>query len=367
MAKSSTRIALLAGDETIDIKVIYCLHQVFKNIYIISNNEKSILRYTRYKKKFTYIPWSDKAEGQEKNIAEINNFCDENAIDFILFGDCNSSNFLDKYKDRFKSLKFFPTLARNTLENMDHKWLFSQILMKEGISTPHTLYIDTPEKLDFSKQEYIEKQIGYPLIVKPILSDGSLGVRKINNFEELRNHVFEKNAYNDLPLVIQKYIVGTDGGYSYLAVDGKVLAHSVQILKQEDELEFIRHTEIEELGSKIVELFKYNGAGNIDLRIESGTGKVYIFECNPRYWRSVNAAMWCGLNFPEQMVKRITGEKFEDAEALGHYTTAGKKIKSFIKKPWRYFSMSKNDRKDIWYNLLDIVPHFVVLWRHLKK
>lgn len=367
MAKSSTKIALLAGDDTIDIKVIYCLFQVFSNIYIISNREESILKYTRYKKKFTYIPWTNKAENQEKILADMKGFCEENEIEFLLFGDCKSSNFLDRYKDRFTNQKFFPTLAEKTLEHMDQKWLFSQTLMEEGISTPHSLYIDTSEKLDLSNKGYIAEQIGYPLIVKPVLSDGSLGVRKINSFEELQNHVFGRNAYNDLPLIIQKYIEGVDGGYSYLAVDGEVLAFSVQLVKHEDELEFVHHPEIEELGSKIVKHFKYNGAGNIDLRIDSNTGKVYIFECNPRYWRSVNAAMWCGLNFPEQMVKRITGEAFENSVALGDYTSAGKKIKTFIKKPWLYFSMSKNDRKDIWYNLSDIMPHIVLLWRRFKR
>ena len=325
------QIALLAGDETIDYKVLFCLNKINKNIHIISNDENSILKHSRYKKKFVYIPWSENADKGQSNAEDVKAFCDKNNIDVIFTGDCNSGIFLDRNKEIFSNQKFYPPLDHETLLHVDHKWNFSKTLMREGISTPHTIYLDKPEQVDLSQEAFIEQEIGYPLIAKPALGDDSLGVTKIENFDQLRDHVLGKNSYSELPLIVQQYIEGNDAGYSFLAKDGDVLIQSIQLVINEDELEFRHHQGIEDIGKKIVKLFNYNGAGNIDVRIDSSTGQVYVFELNPRFWRSVTASMWRGANFPKKMLNVTRGQEYDYLTTEGKYTLPGKKIKNVLK------------------------------------
>jgi hypothetical protein len=42
---------------------------------------------------------------------------------------------------------------------------------------------------------------------------------------------------------------------------------------------------------------------NVDARIEKGTGKVFLLESNPRFWRSLAASVWCGLNFVSEWLE----------------------------------------------------------------
>ena len=46
----------------------------------------------------------------------------------------------------------------------------------------------------------------------------------------------------------------------------------------------------------------YHGVMNVDARIEQGTGRVWLFEANPRYWRSLAASVWAGMNFAAENI-----------------------------------------------------------------
>ncbi|MEZ5757094.1 MAG: ATP-grasp domain-containing protein [Emcibacteraceae bacterium] len=364
--KSSLKVALLAGMESIDFKVLYCLYREFNNIYVISNDKESILKSSRYKKKYIYIPWSAKSEDQENNIAAIKDFFDENGVDFIITGGCDSSIFLDKYKDSFPNQKFFPTLDYKTLQQIDHKWTFTEKLVKEDIPTPKTFYIDKESKIDETSRKRIEQEIGFPLMVKPVLSDGSLGVRKIKSFDALRDHIFGEHAYNDFPLVIQKFVEGSDASFCYLALNGEVLHFCIKVFLNEDEVEYYDHPEIEALGRKIIKFYKMTGPGNFDIRIDKHTGKIYVIECNPRFWRSVTASMWCGLNYPEAMIRKTMGLEYNAERPMGNYILTGKKVKMLARKPWKYFSFSKSEKEEIWFNLTDIGPQLALFMRRFK-
>lgn len=357
--KLKTKIVFLCGDDIIDFKVLYCLYFAFPEIHIISNNSGSVLKFSRYKKKFTFVPWSALDKDQMLAVASIKEYLIDNSIDFIMTGGSESSAFLNKYKSDFDFVKTFPTMDSAKLEQIDNKWQFAQILMSKGISTPATLYIDSKDAVSSANKTFIENKFKFPLIVKPVHGDGGQGVCKIANFEELQEHILGDHSYNSLPLIIQDFIDGYDIDLSFIAQDGVVLSQAVQRWTDEDVLEFCRHDEIELLGEKIIRLFDYNGAGHFDMRIDYKSGKAYVIECNPRFWRSITAAMWAGLNFAETAVNSGMGLPYKKEGANGQYIMPGKKIRTMIKRPWLYFSFPKLYRKEVWYILSDPLPHFM--------
>jgi predicted ATP-grasp superfamily ATP-dependent carboligase len=57
------------------------------------------------------------------------------------------------------------------------------------------------------------------------------------------------------------------------------------------------------MAGRIATATDYDGVMNVDARIESATGNVYLSESNPRFWRSLSASVWCGVNFVEECLR----------------------------------------------------------------
>lgn len=359
---SQVNVAFLSGDEVIDFKVLYCLYRAYPNIHIICNDEKSLIKYSRYKKSFEYVPWSISETGQEEIAINIRDYCDKSNINIIVTGGTESAVFLHNYRHLFTGQKLFPTVDGKIIENTDNKWLFAEHLMEKGISTPFTMLIDNKGAVSDEQEKEIGEKIGFPLIVKPVHGDGGLGVRLIHDFEQLQDHVNGSHPYNDLPLIIQQYIDGWDIDHSFISRDGKIFTYAVQRWIEETALDFCKNEQIEKLAERIVETFDYSGPGHFDMRIDYENGKAYVLELNPRFWRSVPAAMWAGLNMVEAAVNETLGLEYKREGASGVYDLPGQKIKGLIKKPWTYFSLSKADRQEIWFILTDPLPQLAAFF-----
>ena len=355
--KPQTRIALISGDEVIDLKVLYCLFFAFPNIHIISNNSNSALRYSRYKKAFTCIPWEAGADDQENVIDKMKQYFNDHSIEVVMTGGSDSIVFLHEVKKHFTNQMIIPTMSEERLVDIDNKWTFATRLLSAGLPTPATLLIDSINDVDTSKRALIEEEIGFPLIVKPTMRDGSEGVVKIESFAALRKYILDGGEYAQLPLIVQEFVDGYDIDSSFIASKGEILSIAVQRWTSDSVLEFCRNEEIENISCLIANIYQYDGPGHLDMRVSQNTGKLYVLECNPRFWRSVTAAMWQGLNFAEAAVNATMGEPCRQSGATGSYLMPGKKVKAILKRPWRYLSLSKMAKKELCYVLADPLPH----------
>jgi predicted ATP-grasp superfamily ATP-dependent carboligase len=60
---------------------------------------------------------------------------------------------------------------------------------------------------------------------------------------------------------------------------------------------------MQEIAEKICRASGYNGVMNLDVRLESHTGHVYLIESNPRFWATLASTVACGLNFAAESLK----------------------------------------------------------------
>jgi len=365
MTKSDIKILFLSGNAELNLKVLYCLYPVFNNIHIVANKADSILKYSRYKKKFEYIPWSSDAEEQEECISKLQRYCDDHQIEVILPGDMPASGYLYRFQGAFERQKIFPVMAGEELEKIDNKWLFAQELLKEGLLTPLTMLIDTPDAINETNRKAIEEKIGFPLIIKPLFGESSHGVEVIKTFNDLKEHVLGDKPFSDLPQIIQTYVDGYDVGFSVIADKGKIHTMTVQLVKQADVLDYCSHKDVEVLGEKMVKFLNYSGAANFCMRIDYNTGEIYVLECNPRFWFTIPGAMWQGLNFPEAAVNYTAGKTYKKTGAIGKFRVPGLLIRMLLKKPWLYFTLTKNERNGLWHPILDPIPQLVKALRNL--
>jgi hypothetical protein len=136
----------------------------------------------------------------------------------------------------------------------------------------------------------------------------SAGVVVVRDEAAWRQLILDNPSYRHAPLMAQRHVAGSDVGINLLAIDGELDAIAVQrrIDPSHDgsAVEFFADDTLEEIGRLVARKSGYTGVMNLDARIDDRSGKAWLLEANPRFWRSLSASVWCGMNFVERCVVR---------------------------------------------------------------
>lgn len=260
-------------------------------ISAISRN-RSFLKWSRYVNNFAVIDFSK----MDKNcLKKINEFCTEKNIDIIIPSDIESSFFLSKFKNNL-ICKTFPIADKKNLEILNNKWLFYNFLLNLNILTPGTVLINREKDKKNIKGGFME----FPVILKPLNKGGGEGVEKIEDQNQLLK-VILSSKYSQL--IKQKFIAGQDIDLSVLAINGKIIAHTIQIRKKEG-IEFLEDKKILDIGKKIISKLRYNGLVHFDMR-KDFQNSIYMVEANPRIWASIVASLIIGTDFIGMGLKKV--------------------------------------------------------------
>jgi hypothetical protein len=184
------------------------------------------------------------------------------------------------------------------LDVLDDKWRFHHLCNQLALPTPETLYVESKHEINFDSAG---QTLGLPFFVKPVNSAQSRGAYAISSREEFCHLILHDPGYDYGPLLLQRLVRGTDVCVSIFSVQGQLRAIATQRRKPpyqvDSPIEFFHLPKFERMVQKICEATGYEGLMHIDARLEADTGQLWLFEANPRYWRSMSAATWAGLNF----------------------------------------------------------------------
>lgn len=198
-------------------------------------------------------------------------------------------------------IKCSPCPDLPTLEMLDDKWAFHGFCELNGLTVPASQRVNSKHALDFASV-FIE--LGLPFVVKPTNCSGSQGVQIIRSEAQFRETILDNPAYNFAPLVVQQFIEGEDIDLSILAIHGKPACVAIQ-QAHGNNVTFLPNSHLENLASLICQASGFHGVMHVDARIERQTGKVFLIECNPRFWATLTATVWCGLNFLETSLRPL--------------------------------------------------------------
>jgi predicted ATP-grasp superfamily ATP-dependent carboligase len=253
------------------------------------------LRLTNMTRECIYVGLD--GNNDESVISAINRLAELEPNQVAIPSDCTGSRVLDRIRDRVKAT-LIPMPNASMLECFDDKWRFYEFCKKHGLNVPPTQLNVSKDKLDFPKMAL---ELGLPFVIKPLNQQGSSGVRVIHSADEYRQKILNDDIYQFAPLIAQQYIEGVDVGVNLLSIHGRVMAIAVQQRafpqRPGAKIEFMSNSYLENAAETICKASGYHGVMNIDARIEKITGKVFLFESNPRFWVSLSASVWCGLNF----------------------------------------------------------------------
>jgi len=215
-----------------------------------------------------------------------------NEIDAALLSS-GLDDFLDvlfELNDMIPILGNHPNVIKKTREKME----FFQELERLGIPHPETAIAE-----NFEETRKKSKDIGYPVLVKPLRGFGGAGIRKVLDTRELER-AFRNASTIDEKVLIQEYIPGTPASASLISsTNGAItLTLNEQLLGvnkvgQEEPFGYCGNvvplvatravtSRCKHIAERIALHFGLVGSNGIDLVI-SKEGIPYVVEVNPRF------------------------------------------------------------------------------------
>ena len=207
----------------------------------------------------------------------VSDLCKAENIDIVLSGVEENIVALEKQRKNLKELgiPFFGT-PLHLLEIGNNKLKTCEWLKNNGLNYPRYAKATEPQEV-----EKLIKEVGFPLIAKPIQGKGSQGIFKINSQEQLKSLVLENYVLQEIiGTGDQEYTVGCyidkNKNFKGMIIMQRWLKHGTTFKAMIVENDAIR-TECE----RICEKFKAEGPLNIQLRMQNG--KPVCFELNVRF------------------------------------------------------------------------------------
>lgn len=254
--------------------------------------------------------------GDARFVQLVNRIAEGNPHVILIPADCDAIRLANRVGGAL-NVRTTPIPSLQTLDMFDNKWSFYQFCSRLGLPVPDTIHFASKAAMDF---EAIVSRIGLPFVVKPLDRAGSTGVHVVRNADDFRASILDNAEYDYGALIAQRFIRGDDVDVSFLSMQGKVSAVAVQRASG-SRIVFLPHPRLEAMASALSAASGYHGVMHVDARVEEGTGKVWLIESNPRYWASLTASVWCGLNFVAESIVPASRESGPRALTTGSAST----------------------------------------------
>lgn len=220
---------------------------------------------------------------------------------------------LAKHRDEFEKMGIVVLAPyEETAKLCFNKYDMYHFLTENQINTVKTY--GTYE--EFMK-DYEKGKITLPVFVKPRTGSGSVGARRVDSLEVLR-----QATEADTSLIIQELMVGEDLdadvyvdtiSHQPVAIFSKRKlsttiggANKTISFKDEKLFEFVK---------KIINVLKFNGPLDMDFFYQNG--EYYLSEINPRFGGAYLHAYGAGVDFIKMIAANVRGE--ENSEEIGNY------------------------------------------------
>lgn len=249
----------------------------------------------------------------ENYIDEILNICKKENIKVIMTLIDPEIELLAKNKTKFEKMGILViSPSEKSAKLCFDKFEMYKYLTKNNI--PTTLTYGSIEEFE---DGYKNKEISFPVFVKPRGGSGSVGAKKINDINELRVAI-----ENDRTLIIQEFMDAIDLDVDvYIDMISKKPVEMFSKKKLETKIGGASKTisfkdqKLFELIKRIVSIFDFNGT--IDMDFFYKNGEYYLSEINPRFGGAYLHAYGAGVNFPKLIMNNING--IANEENIGNY------------------------------------------------
>lgn len=241
----------------------------------------------------------------------ITRYLSSNKVDIIIPMADDSADFLSRNKEIFERdyhvLCAIPSYG--TFQVANNKQLLMELCEKHNIPHPRT------RAMDVDDITAIVNYVGFPLMIKPNLSQGAKGIMKVSNLQELTEKyplVHEQFG----PCTLQQYINQPPYYYNvmlYRDRNGNMDNYTIIKIRRYFPLkggsscysETINHPSLLKQCKDILDKLSWVGFADFDVLEEASSGELKIIEINPRVPSSLQASYAAGVDFGKIIIEDL--------------------------------------------------------------
>jgi len=296
------KVLIPDGDSPFALLVAQCLKRGNPKLQVHATyiDRRALTRYSRYVDRTVPLDPLEPIKGIMRSLKE-------GAYDVLLPVSGPGIELTARYaEDLAAHVDLAPVPTHDQIAKVNDKWLFHLAMQEAGIPTPVTALVDSPSSLDtFHPEE--------PVLLKPRIGSGGIGIKKFGRASDLRK-VLHEFIRPGAPYIVQRFVEGHDIDRSVLCIGGKVVASTVQQpvhasrgFAPSSALHFHRNAPVEAVVDGMMAVLGWNGIAHVDLRVPEGSETPVVIEVNPRYWSTLLGSLVAGTNFPWAHVKATKG------------------------------------------------------------
>ncbi|HTQ14049.1 MAG TPA: ATP-grasp domain-containing protein [Rhizomicrobium sp.] len=279
-------VLMLAHAHQAPYRVMRCVAALGAKVHVFAGPDARSLALSRHCAQLRAMAF-DPAPNADVLAARIEAYARAHAIDMVMPADAVTTRILSGIRDRL-GVPCFPIPDVATFDMLAIKDRFMQFCRERGLRHPEGHLLANRQALQAALANGC---IRLPAILKPINRWGSVGVVRI----DAHNAAGIAAAVDYAPILVQDYIAGADRSISIFAADGRV-TRQVTYCYPGGAFTFADEPELARIVGEIARDLRLDGVFNFDARIEAD-GTVWLLECNPRFFFTMDAAMVAGANF----------------------------------------------------------------------
>ena len=219
-------------------------------------------------------------------------------IDLTIAAGEKGIKFLIEHQASLSAITRLPVLpSRQSFDIASNKARLSEFISENDLSQPRTfLYKKGVDLAGLS-------QLEFPVLIKLPSGEDGKGIERFEDLTTLTEYLLAHDFDEDV--LCQEFVRGHDICASVMCKDGEITAYTIQQCLIENPksyspslaVEFVYNENVMNEASRIMKLLNWQGVAHIDMRLNESTGQVYVLEINPRFWESLMASLFAGVNF----------------------------------------------------------------------
>jgi predicted ATP-grasp superfamily ATP-dependent carboligase len=267
--------------------------------------------------------------------------------------------------------RIVPCPTKELCERLTDKRQLSEFAEQYGIPIPRTF---RPRSRDEALA--LRAKLPYPVLLKPRKGVSGIGIRSVNNAEELSQAM---NESHEIP-VIQERIEGDDLDLTILCFHGRPLAGSAYLSLRNAPLPFgppvacrtIQENGLMRTGMEFLAKLRYHGVAHLDFRMDRRDGKAKLLECNPRFAGTNEISTRSGVDFALMLYRLALGETVEPCltyEVGLEFRWLGE-LRHLVQTPYKSRTLRdllRWDRVATEISIKDPIPHGVLFFDLLHR
>ncbi len=226
---------------------------------------------------------------------------------------------ISQHHSEFSRWTYLPIVSFEKLNFARRKDKVLQLAKRNGIPIPKTWFIK-----DITQLNELKDALPYPLVIKPRMSSGAIGIAYPKNSGELMSQYMSVHRRFPYPM-IQELIPHEGPGYgaSFLFDErGNVKASFVHKRLREYPVtggastlrESARYDDIRDMALTLLKKLDWFGVAMVEFKLDPRDGVPKLMEINPRFWGSLHLSVEAGVNFPYLLYRMSRGEGFKSVE-----------------------------------------------------